>query len=217
MSSTHTHRTLTGKRPLERLLETARHDSAPPSTLSMQCKLLMPTRQPSETALAQTLPKSCAVLASGAYGWQPARQCAANQIPPAASNHETAWIFHKTRLPEIAGLAYRLSEKEGDLTATPPCALHSQRMVPLRALRVRIPALDSKKPGSPREPGSYTIWRRRRDSNPRTRGYRINGFRDRRIQPLCHPSAWGESARLKDAPQNKQLAESQGFEPWRRF
>ena len=113
MSSTHTHRTLTGKRPLERLLETARHDSAPPSTLSMQCKLLMPTRQPSETALAQTLPKSCAVLASGAYGWQPARQCAANQIPPATSGPETAWIFHKTRLPEIAGLAYRLSEKEG--------------------------------------------------------------------------------------------------------
>ena len=35
------------------------------------------------------------------------------------------------------------------------------------------------------------VWRRRRDSNPRTRGYRVNGFRDRRIQPLCHPSAWG--------------------------
>lgn len=113
MSSTHTYRALTEKRPLERLLETARHDSAPPSTLSMQCKLLMPTRQPSETALAQTLSKSCAILASGAYGWQPARQCAASQIPPATSNHETAWIFHKTRLPEKAGLAYRLSEKEG--------------------------------------------------------------------------------------------------------
>lgn len=216
MSSTHTHRTLTGKRPLERLLETARHDSAPPSTLSMQCKLLMPTRQPSETALAQTLPKSCTVLASGAYGWQPARQRAANQIPPATSGPETAWIFHKNQATQ-GSRTCASSRRRKALTATPPCALHSQRMAPLRALRAGIPILSSKKPGSPREPGSYTIWRRRRDSNPRTRGYRINGFRDRRIQPLCHPSAWGESARLKDAPQNKQLAESQGFEPWRRF
>lgn len=30
--------------------------------------------------------------------------------------------------------------------------------------------------------------RRGRDSNPRDRGYRSNGFQDRRIQPLCHPS-----------------------------
>jgi hypothetical protein len=30
--------------------------------------------------------------------------------------------------------------------------------------------------------------RRGRDSNPRSRGYRLNGFQDRRIQPLCHPS-----------------------------
>src|SRR5215204_7710321 len=31
--------------------------------------------------------------------------------------------------------------------------------------------------------------RRGGDSNPRRRGYRRNGFRDRRIQPLCHLSA----------------------------
>ena len=61
-------------------------------------------------------------------------------------------------------------------------------------------------------------WRRRRDSNPRTRGYRINGFRDRRIQPLCHSSVEVKTARThgEDAPL-KVLAESQGFEPWRRF
>src|SRR5919199_994042 len=32
-------------------------------------------------------------------------------------------------------------------------------------------------------------WRRGGDSNPRRRDYRRNGFRDRRIQPLCHLSA----------------------------
>ena len=31
-------------------------------------------------------------------------------------------------------------------------------------------------------------WRRRGDSNPRDPGCGPNGFRDRRIQPLCHPS-----------------------------
>ena len=38
-------------------------------------------------------------------------------------------------------------------------------------------------PGPPRK-------RRGRDSNPRRRKTPRNGFRDRRIQPLCHPS-WG--------------------------
>ena len=33
--------------------------------------------------------------------------------------------------------------------------------------------------------------RRGRDSNPRYRGYRYNGFRDRPIQPLSHPSESG--------------------------
>jgi hypothetical protein len=37
--------------------------------------------------------------------------------------------------------------------------------------------------------GLEFIWRRRRDSNPRYPDYGQNGFRDRRIQPLCHPSA----------------------------
>ena len=50
------------------------------------------------------------------------------------------------------------------------------------------------------------------------RGVPVNGFRDRRIQPLCHSSVEVETARthLEDAPL-KVLAESQGFEPWRRF
>ena len=48
--------------------------------------------------------------------------------------------------------------------------------------------------------------------------YRPNGFRDRRIQPLCHSSVEVKTARThgEDAPL-KVLAESQGFEPWRRF
>ena len=33
------------------------------------------------------------------------------------------------------------------------------------------------------------LWRRGRDSNPGYRSTRHNGFRDRRIQPLCHLSA----------------------------
>ena len=33
-------------------------------------------------------------------------------------------------------------------------------------------------------------WRRRRDSNPRN-ARTLNGFQDRRIQPLCHSSAAG--------------------------
>ena len=39
-------------------------------------------------------------------------------------------------------------------------------------------------------PRLHCLWRRRRDSNPRDGGYPPNGFRDRRIQPLCHPSGW---------------------------
>ena len=34
----------------------------------------------------------------------------------------------------------------------------------------------------------HVTWRRRGDSNPRDPGCGPNGFRDRRIQPLCHPS-----------------------------
>ena len=34
----------------------------------------------------------------------------------------------------------------------------------------------------------HITWRRRGDSNPRDPGCGPNGFRDRRIQPLCHPS-----------------------------
>ena len=37
---------------------------------------------------------------------------------------------------------------------------------------------------------AQTGWRRRRDSNPRN-ARTLNGFQDRRIQPLCHSSAAG--------------------------
>ena len=37
------------------------------------------------------------------------------------------------------------------------------------------------------------LWRRERDSNPRY-PFRYNGFQDRRIKPLCHPSADREPA-----------------------
>ena len=59
--------------------------------------------------------------------------------------------------------------------------------------------------------GSY--WRRRGDSNPRTGGYPVNGFRDRRIQPLCHPSAKGTAPRGR----REYVAESWGFEPQKRL
>ena len=39
--------------------------------------------------------------------------------------------------------------------------------------------------------GAGHLERRGRDSNPRYRGYRYNGFRDRPIQPLSHPSESG--------------------------
>ena len=62
-------------------------------------------------------------------------------------------------------------------------------------------------------------WRRRRDSNPRTRERRVNGFRDRRIQPLCHSSVRNEQGALpeKEVRPERLLAESRGFEPRRRF
>ena len=40
--------------------------------------------------------------------------------------------------------------------------------------------------GSPK--GACINWRKGRDLNPRYLDSRQNGFRDRRIQPLCHPS-----------------------------
>ncbi len=51
------------------------------------------------------------------------------------------------------------------------------------------------------------MWRRGRDSNPGYRLTRHNGFRDRRIQPLCHLSGF----------ERQKMAERQGFEPWIRF
>jgi hypothetical protein len=38
----------------------------------------------------------------------------------------------------------------------------------------------------------FSIWRRKRDSNPRV-SYPTNGFQDRRLQPLGHSSAFNLS------------------------
>ena len=45
------------------------------------------------------------------------------------------------------------------------------------------------------EVSPVSFWRRGRDSNPRDGGNPPNGFRDRRIQPLCHLSAVARAAR----------------------
>ena len=60
-------------------------------------------------------------------------------------------------------------------------------------------------------------WRRGRDSNPRT-PEGVNGFRDRRIQPLCHPSVgyWLSKSGARRRHRTI-LAESLGFEPRIRF
>ena len=42
--------------------------------------------------------------------------------------------------------------------------------------------------------------RRGRDSNPRNRWTRLNGFQDRRIQPLCHPSGRRRECQARRAP-----------------
>lgn len=72
-----------------------------------------------------------------------------------------------------------------------------------------------KKP--PRLRGLVSSWRRRRDSNPRYPGCGQNGFRDRRIQPLCHPSAWGVGLVPLICETRRSallfLAERWGFEP----
>ncbi len=97
--------------------------------------------------------------------------------------------------------APRLRRSARDVPQARPALAGSN---PLRRLRTKKRSLV----------GALLIfWRRRRDSNPR-RTEALNGFRDRRIQPLCHPSVrvtWRPKA------PRKVLAESQGFEPWRRF
>ncbi len=84
-----------------------------------------------------------------------------------------------------------------------PCALRWQMLsafAQLRALPGSNPCRGNKKAS---RTGSLLKlkWRRRRDSNPRTREHRVNGFRDRRIQPLCHSSVGVKTWRTtKDAP-----------------
>jgi hypothetical protein len=52
--------------------------------------------------------------------------------------------------------------------------------------RASRPTSRPRPPGVPARPPQPQ--RRGRDSNPGDRGCRSNGFQDRRIQPLCHPS-----------------------------
>ncbi len=91
--------------------------------------------------------------------------------------------------PEAGPPARPRALRRGTLGASPRLRALRVRTPPARvqkgALGVRVYLLVRKK------------WRRRRDSNPRTREHRINGFRDRRIQPLCHSSAWSETWRVK--------------------
>ncbi|KUK47423.1 MAG: hypothetical protein XD74_1968, partial [Actinobacteria bacterium 66_15] len=65
---------------------------------------------------------------------------------------------------------------------------------------VSRPRQDARRPGFlVRRPGLHLCcyWRRGRDSNPRDGGNPPNGFRDRRIQPLCHLSGWVPPARRR--------------------
>src|SRR3954470_22004674 len=63
--------------------------------------------------------------------------------------------------------------------------------------------------------------RRGWDSNPRDRGYRPNGFQDRRIRPLCHPSGLSSletrcltmSLDLKRAPEPRSFPVRVGEAP----
>ena len=57
--------------------------------------------------------------------------------------------------------------------------------------------------GQPVNTPTPALQRRGRDSNPRRRNLPRNGFRDRRIQPLCHPS-WGDR-RLDDLPAARRI------------
>ena len=74
-----------------------------------------------------------------------------------------------------------------------------------------------KKGRRPTAPALTFKWRRGRDSNPRT-PEGVNGFRDRRIQPLCHPSVgyWLSKSGARRRHRTI-LAESLGFEPRIRF
>ena len=81
----------------------------------------------------------------------------------------------------------------GGCAALARSAANARAFAPLRALRVRIPAFASKRPGTTRAPGVQVAWRRERDSNPRD-ARAPNGFQDRRIQPLCHLSVTGNDS-----------------------
>jgi hypothetical protein len=58
---------------------------------------------------------------------------------------------------------------------------------PFEQLRLSNAATIAKKGHFSANEGKSDIWRRKRDSNPRT-SYPVNGFQDRRLQPLGHSS-----------------------------
>ncbi len=125
----------------------------------------------------------------------------------------------RPRLPERGRASHlRVYNASGGLgrRAGKTAKQRSHFILPRRHMRLvgqSGPAAPQKRPGSERT-GPCTLWRRGRDSNSRT-PERVNGFRDRRIQPLCHLSR--EWKRRPLGTPRKALAESQGFEPWRRF
>ena len=81
-----------------------------------------------------------------------------------------------------------LQQRQPELGSHRPAQTHQRLALPNRIDSARQlhdhPADDN----SPIENGGRK--RRGRDSNPRWTEPAHNGFRDRRIQPLCHPSRW---------------------------
>lgn len=49
------------------------------------------------------------------------------------------------------------------------------------------PLVECRFGSDPKAANSFVFWRRKRDSNPRT-SHPVNGFQDRRLQPLGHSS-----------------------------
>ena len=76
---------------------------------------------------------------------------------------------------------------------------------------VRRPASEDPENDESRSPGGTAALKRRgRDSNPRCRGYPHNGFRDRPIQPLSHPSGY---AIVRLASQRRRAAKKSSSSP----
>lgn len=195
MSSTHTYRALTEKRPLERLWKppgtTARRPRPFPCNASFSCRPdshLKPLWHKPYRNLAPFL--HLAHTAGNPLG--SAQQTRYHLRPVTMKPRGYSTKPGSPKKPDLR-IVYRRRRKA--LTATPACALHDQRTAPLRALRVRTPVLSSKKPSSPREPGSYTIWRRRRDVRAAAPRRPL-----RRLRRLARCAANGSRRWLRSAP-----------------